>query len=261
MPKLKHTLMKRYLLIIPITIALTIFFYPTISNSLPTGSPGGKTGSPTDGASCMGCHTDAQQGQGATITTNIPSTGYEPGDTYNITAALNGSVPQNISGFEITCEENATNTKTGSFGITNPTSTQFTNNSNAVTHTAAGNSQNTWSFNWVAPTTGTGDITFYGAFIEAGYPIPSNMGDFFAEATLSFNEATVNSTINLSNNSISFNPITKTIECLDKGEVSVYSLEGKLVLYSNKRYTNLAHLSKGIYILKSENKTQKITLN
>ena len=100
MPKLKHNLMKKYLLIIPITIALAIFFYPTTSNSLSTGSPGGKTGSPNDIGNCMGCHTDAQQGQGATITTNIPSTGYEAGNTYNITAVLNGSVPQNISGFE-----------------------------------------------------------------------------------------------------------------------------------------------------------------
>ena len=41
--------MKRYLLIIPITIALAIFFYPTTSNSNSTGSVGGKTGSPNDG--------------------------------------------------------------------------------------------------------------------------------------------------------------------------------------------------------------------
>ena len=210
----------------------------------------------------MGCHTDAQIGQGATITTDIPSTGYEAGNTYNITAALNGSVPQNISGFEITCEENATNTKTGSFGITNPTSTQFTNNSNAVTHTAAGNSQNTWSFNWVAPTTGTGEITFYGTFIEANYPIGNNQGDFFAEATLSFNEATVNSIINLSKeNNFTFNSVSKTIESLDNSALSVYNLEGKLVLSSNKKHTSLSHLSNGIYILKAENKTQKIILN
>jgi len=252
--------MKKSLLLIPIIIVLAIFFYPTTSNSLSTGSPGGKTGSPNDIGNCMGCHTDAQQGQGATITTNIPSTGYEPGNTYNITASLNGSVTQNISGFEMTCEENATNTKTGSFGITNPTSTQFTNNSNAVTHTAAGNSQNTWSFNWVAPTTGTGEIAFYGTFIEAMYPIGNNQGDFFAEATLSFNEATVNSIINLSaQNDFTFNTVTKTIETINT--VSVYDISGKLVLATNNATTNIFHLKKGIYILKSENNTQKIILN
>ena len=252
--------MKKTLFFIPICIGLAIFFYPTTSNSNDDGSVGGKTGSPNDIGNCMGCHTDAQQGQGATITTNIPSTGYEPGDTYNITAALNGSVPQNISGFEITCEENATNTKTGSFGITNPTSTQFTNNSNAVTHTAAGNSQNTWSFNWVAPTTGTGEITFYGAFIEAMYPLGSNQGDFFAEATLSFNEATVNSIINLSEeNNFTFNSVSKTIKT--QKTVDVYDISGKLVLTTNSNSTNISHLKTGVYILKSAEKTQKIILN
>ena len=160
--------MKKHLLIIPVSIALVIFFYPTTSNSNSTGSVGGKTGSPTDGANCTQCH-GAQQGQGATITTDIPSTGYEPGNIYNITVGLNPVVGSDPNGFEVTCEDNTTNTKAGSFGITNPTYTQFTNNSSAVTHTTAGNSLGTWSFNWVAPIAGTGDITFYGAFIEAGY--------------------------------------------------------------------------------------------
>ena len=44
--------MKKHLLIIPVSIVLAIFFYPTTSNSNSTGSVGGKTGSPTDGSSC-----------------------------------------------------------------------------------------------------------------------------------------------------------------------------------------------------------------
>jgi len=64
-----------------------------------------------------------------------------------------------------------------------------------------------------------------------------------------------------SKNQIIFNSITKTVESLDKKEISVYSLEGKLVLSSNKKYTSLSHLSNGIYIIKSENKNQKIILN
>jgi len=289
--------MKKYLLIIPITIALAIFFYPTTSNSNATGSVGGKTGSPADGGNdCRGCHTDAQQGQGATITTDIPSTGYIAGNTYNITAKiLVGAALQDPKGFEVTCEENTTNTKAGVFGTPDLINTQFTNNSNAVTHTAAGNSQNTWDFTWEAPIAGTGDITFYGAFIEAMSPIGNNQGDLFNEATLTFNESPPISTSNFSceqgncisddfgqyttladceadcgvttinnmssKNQIIFNSITKTVESLDKKEISVYSLEGKLVLSSNKKYTSLSHLSNGIYIIKSENKNQKIILN
>jgi len=255
--------MKRYLLIIPITITLTIFFYPTTSNSNATGSVGGKTGSPMDGVSCMGCHTDAQQGQGATITTDIPSTGYEPGNTYNITAKIMvGGSSQDFKGFEVTCEENTTNTKAGLFGTSDLTNTQFTNNSNAVTHTAAGNSQNTWNLTWEAPIAGTGEVTFYGAFIEGDYPIGNNQGDLFNEATESFNEATVNSTINLlKENDFTFNSVSKKIEVIGNSVLSVYNLEGKLILVSSKKHTNLSHLAKGTYIIKSENKSKKIIIN
>jgi len=254
--------MRKTLLIMPTIIAVAIFFYPTISNSNSTGSPGGKTGSPIDIGNCMGCHTDAVLGQGATITTNIPSTGYEPGNTYTITVMLNLGVGSgDPKGFEVTCEANTTNTKAGLFGISDPTNTQLINNGTAVTHTTAGNSLNTWNLNWVAPIAGTGDVTFYGAFIEADYPI-GNQGDLFNEATLSINESTVNSTINPSEeNSFTFNSVNNTIELLDNTELSVYNLEGRLILYSNKRHTNLSHLLKGIYIIKTDNNSQKIFIH
>lgn len=250
--------MRKSLLLIPVTIALVIFFYPTTSNSNSTGSVGGKTGSPTDGTNCTQCH-GAQQGQGATITTDIPSTGYEPGKIYNITATINSGLGTGgPNGFEVTCEENTNDTKAGSFGTSDPINTQFTNNSNAVTHTAAGNSLNTWSLTWEAPMEGTGDITFYGAFIEGGYPI-GNQGDLFNSTTVSFNEAIVNSTINLSEeNNFTFNSANNTIETINT--VSVYDINGKLVFFTNEKLTNISYLNKGIYILKSENKTEKIII-
>ncbi len=243
-----------------LALALAILFYPTTSNSNSTGSPGGKTGSPNDNANCMGCHADAQTGQGATITTDIPLTGYEPGNTYNITVVSNPVVGSDPAGFEVTCEENTTNTKTGSFGITNPNSTQFTNNNSAVTHTTAGNSLGTWSFNWVAPIAGTGDVTFYGAFIEAGYPIGNNQGDTFSSTILRFSEAVVNSTINLSKeNNFTFNSLNKTI--ISNTKVSVYDISGRLILKTTGNETNIAHLNSGIYILRSDQKTKKVRLN
>ena len=121
--------MKKSLLLIPICIGLSIFFYPTTSNSNGSGSPGGKTGSPSDGASCTGCHY-AGLGTGATITTNIPPSGYVPNQTYTITANINQS-GINKFGFEITAEEaNFGSAKTGSFLITNSNETKFVNNNN-----------------------------------------------------------------------------------------------------------------------------------
>jgi hypothetical protein len=181
--------MKKKIFILGSIIAIAILFYPQESISLSTGSPGGKTGSPTDGVDCMQCHgVFSTSTTTSNITSNIPPSGYVPGNIYNITAVHNGAGFGDPTGFEITCEENTSNTKTGIFFITNSTTTQNTNNGSAVTHTTAGNSLSTWSFDWEAPIVGTGDITFYGAFIEAGYPIGANSGDYFSSTTLSASE-------------------------------------------------------------------------
>ena len=180
--------MKKNILIFSTIIATAIFFYPTTSNSNSTGSVGGKTGSPMDNSDCTSCHYVVGTTVSTTnITSNIPSTGYVPGNTYTIIANLNSS---GMQGFEITCEENTNNTKTGTFFNTNPSTTQLVNNGDAITHTAAGNLSNSWSFDWEAPSEGTGDITFYGAFITAGYPIGSNDGDLLTLSTLSISEYT-----------------------------------------------------------------------
>jgi hypothetical protein len=181
--------MKKSIFILGSIIAIAILFYPQQSISLSTGSPGGKTGSPTDGVDCMQCHgVLSTSTTTSNITSNIPPSGYVPGNIYNITAVHNGAGFGDPTGFEITCEENTSNTKTGIFFITNSNTTQLVNNGNAVTHTAAGNSFMTWSFDWEAPLSGTGNVTFYGAFIEAGYPIGLNQGDYFSSTTLSASE-------------------------------------------------------------------------
>jgi len=180
--------MKKSIFILGSIIAIAILFYPQQSISLSTGSPGGKTGSPTDGVDCMQCHGVLSTSTQGNITSNIPPSGYVPGNIYNITAVHNGAGFGDPTGFEITCEENTSNTKTGIFFITNSNTTQLVNNGNAVTHTAAGNSFMTWSFDWEAPLSGTGNVTFYGAFIEAGYPLGLNQGDYFSSTTLSASE-------------------------------------------------------------------------
>ena len=181
--------MKKSIFILGSIIAAAILFYPQASISLSTGSPGGKTGSPMDNSDCTSCHSVLASTVSTTnITSNIPSTGYVPGNTYNITVVHNGAGFGDPTGFEITCEENALNTKTGTFFITNSNTTQLVNNGSAVTHTTAGNSFMTWSFDWEAPLSGTGNVTFYGAFIEAGYPIGLNQGDYFSSTTLSASE-------------------------------------------------------------------------
>ena len=182
--------MKKHIFILGSIIAIAILFYPQSTIGKLTGSPGGKTGSPMDNSDCTSCHNVAGTNVSTTdITSNIPSNGYTPGNTYTITTS------SLADGFEITCEENTGSTKTGTFFNTNPSTNQLVNNGNAITHTAAGNSSGTWSFDWEAPSIGTGDITFYGAFIAAGYPIGSNAGDYLTLSTLSISEYTLPSAI------------------------------------------------------------------
>ena len=74
-----------------------------------------------DGQNCTGCHSGTiNSGIGtATITTNIPASGYSIGSTYTIT--LTG-IKTNCTkfGFELTAE-NAMLGKAGTFFITNST--------------------------------------------------------------------------------------------------------------------------------------------
>ena len=254
--------MKRSLLLITICIGLAIFFYPTTSNSNASGSPGGKTGSPTDGTSCTGCHY-AGNGSGATITTNIPQNGYVPNQTYTITANIN-QLGISKFGFEITAEEaNFGSAKTGSFLVTNSNETKFVNNNDAITHKAGGTSgsnSKSWSMDWEAPNTGTGTVIFYGSFMATNAD-GTNNGDTYHSATSFVNEGFVNTVNNISSkNQMIFNSITKTIELPDNAELLVYNMGGKLILSSNKTHTSLSHLPSGIYLIKTENNSKKVLI-
>ena len=80
--------MKNLIIFLSGLIFISIIFYPNITNSNGNGSPGGKTGSIGDnGVSCTACHY-AGNGNGANITTNIPTSGYVPGQTYTVTASI-----------------------------------------------------------------------------------------------------------------------------------------------------------------------------
>ena len=256
--------MKKSLLLIPITIALAILFYPTISNSKADGSPGEKTNSAMDGQNCTVCHSGTMNsGAGtATISSDIPTNGYVIGNTYTIT--LTG-VKANCTkfGFELTAE-NAMLGKAGTFLITNSTETKFASGTNntAVTHKTAGNSGNTtksWSMDWTASTNTSGSTIFYAALLFANNN-GNNNGDNTFTTSLSVNEEVVNA---ISDNTIqppfNYNSVTKTLETTHT--ILVYTVSGKLALTTKEKITSISNLKNGIYILKSENKTQKIILN
>jgi len=230
------------------------------------GSHGAKTGSPDDGNNCTQCHIgSAQLAASSWISTDIPIYGYIGGKTYNIT--LTG-VDENVVrfGFEFTAED-SNNAKVGSYTITNTTETKLVNSDNAVTHTGNGftpdnDSSKTWSFNWTAPSSGTGDIKFYAALLAANGNM-STSGDITYLTSLEITEDIAsNITTSDLNNQVKLFPtlVEKSINIelnsnLQLNSFSLYSINGQRVFQksistNNKLYKfNLTNLNRGIYII------------
>lgn len=257
--------MRKLFVVFPILIFLLYIAYPTHSNSNGTGSPGGKTGSIGDGNAntCTNCHY-AGTGSGASITTNIPANGYNPGETYTITATIQQS---NISkfGFELTAEETTTGNKAGTFLITNSTETQLVNNNNAVTHKAGGttgiNNSKSWSFDWIAPTGTTELITFTGAFLGTNNDF-TNSGDTYHSSSLNTQINTQTEIHNIKLETVKFTN-NKIITQKKINKLYIYNLSGKKIIIKENLATNeiidLQKLPKGTYILSIFNQNKKIT--
>ena len=134
----------------------------------------GKTGSPGE-SDCTSCHSGTlNSGPGSVIITSPDLIGwaYTPGQTYtvNVTVAQ-ASIPLFGFGFEAL---DASGANAGTLVITNSTETQiksFTvspnSRANVVHKTDAGltTGSHTFSFNWTAPATNIGNVTFYVAGI------------------------------------------------------------------------------------------------
>jgi hypothetical protein len=119
------------------------------------------------------------------LTSNIPASGYVPGEIYAITAT-GTHTGVNRFGFEATAEDNENN-KIGTFSIQNSNETKLTNNNSAVTHKSGGTTPNgisrTWTFDWTAPDAGAGDVSFYAAF-NAANGNGSTSGDVIYKTTM-----------------------------------------------------------------------------
>ena len=160
---MKHTI--TFIAIILFTLGLT---HSIISS--PDGAPSGYAyDKASNYRSCAysGCHSGTAvfaDTSIAKITSNIPSTGYVPGQTYTFTATVNkpGYVRY---GFEASPQDSVGNYK-GTMIVTNTTKTKITG-TKYITHTTSGNSNSSWSWNWIAPALGSGQVKMSGALMAA----------------------------------------------------------------------------------------------
>ena len=111
------------------------------------------------------CHSGSVEPLTGVITSNIPVAGYVPLDTYTVTITITDPTRTRF-GFEIS-PQTSTGALAGTMLITDTPRTHFCTfpTHKYLTHTLAGtdapNHTAIWSFDWQAPATGTGDITFY----------------------------------------------------------------------------------------------------
>src|SRR5215218_7593933 len=170
------------LIVLPALLAACLgFFLSTNSTTQPVhafsaGPPAGYTGAPgEEPEACAECHVPSDAGTG-TISITAPQT-YVPGQTYPITVTHSNPDPTRKRwGFELTVLDTS-DEKAGELQSTNGL-TQVLNNQGPggkrqyIEHTGAGTfvgQQNgaSWTFNWTAPLTDIGPVTFYAAGNQA----------------------------------------------------------------------------------------------
>lgn len=230
------------------------------------GSSGGETGSPGDDyITCTRCHDNNPIfSLTSSITTNIPPTGYVLGQTYSITISTE-SIDAKSWGFELTAEEDDTNLKVGVFDIIDSTgSPKLILGTSAVTNSNA--TSNSWSFNWTAPTTNKGPITFYAAVL-AGDGNEKKIGD----QTITASATTNSNTLSIRNENMFVfdlypNPSQDFLTILlpneiATGSINLFDYSGKSIkskqINSNNNTLDISRLSQGLYFIKlnSEGKT------
>lgn len=229
------------------------------------GAPDGRTGSPGDNQTCFsGCHGNSPgNGIGTEVTSvdfDIPSGGYVPGTTYNISVAMTGG--GSSFGFSLSAQ-NSSGTNLGT--LIAGSDTQLNGSGNYITQTSnAGSGSKTWNFQWTAPASGSGLVTFYAASIF-GDGMAGNNGDYLVLAENAANEASGVgiSEAELAALSVYPNPVIDEINIAAKDVdeeimVTLFNIEGKKVIEQSFEPGDITidvaskSLNTGVYFLQLE---------
>ena len=259
-------------IILSLTAITGLFVSFNQLNSNPTGGPAGYSGSPADGQTCgSGCHNTSVSDVSNVLTSNVPSSGYIPGQNYTITVTVNGTT--NRKGFQVSPQDN-NGTLIGSIAAgsgSRITGTKYITHSSAKTSTSA-----VWTFTWTAPTAGKGAVKFYGVFVN-GY---SNI----SKQVLTVEEQKGTSTWNIDHTQkeISVFPspakdlINVAVDLKDNGllSVNIIGVDGKtlgslfaeqLAAGKHQLPLNIADFKAGVYFLEinanNESTRRKILVN
>ncbi len=230
---------KKFTLILSmlVMVGLVYDYNHNSAHTYSNGAPAGHTGSPGDGVSCAksGCHSGgpAQTNEAIDVSSDIPSTGYVGGATYNVVFTMTKPGGEKF-GFELSPQDNAG----AAVGELITGAETIIIGGHYITHgtgqTAATNGARSWSFQWTAPAAGTGDVDVYyaGNFSNNMFDVAE---DVIVTGSLVVHESNVGiSEAELSNIQIYPNPIEDEINIAmtDVDEeimVTLYSVEGRVV--------------------------------
>lgn len=249
-----------------------------------TGPDAGHSGDAASGfQTCANCHADFPvRNLSSVITSDIPSTGYIPGATYTIQVSV--SEPDRMRyGFQIS-PQNSKGEFSGELVVTDEYTTQLNLvDERYINHTYTGvdfpDGTGRWSFQWIAPEAGSGEVIFYGAFLLSDKSLNPS-GDIVGTGTLLVQESAITSLNRKSGNSkgislkIFPNPASEilyyTIDLKEASDVvsSVVNKDGKVIL--NNEIKNLLPrkyhlrfplngLTGGLYYLHVEGNGLKVT--
>ena len=200
------------------------------------GVPPGYTGAPYDGYTCatLVCHTGPAKNVTGWISTDVPVTGYQPGDTYNITLTATRPATSKF-GFLMTTQ--GVDGITGSFIVTDPVETQYSQGPGYITHRidgTSGNDQKSWQAKWIAPAdTFYTEITLYAAIVGGVFLIDEEV--FLTErkltsAYININEALPDDELLVYPNPFSDHiNIKLTGSLTETAEVSLFNMSGAIL--------------------------------
>ena len=121
--------------------------------------PKSKTGAPSEG-NCGSCHSGNINTGPGDATFSLDGYSYIPDSTYNITVEVTDGSKTRF-GFQITALD-GNNDGVGSLLVTNTTTTSAqTNLTRQYINQKTSNSNGTWLFNWTAPDSNIGPVSFY----------------------------------------------------------------------------------------------------
>jgi FlgD Ig-like domain len=186
---LKEDFMRRYR--ISLSIFLMLLLSVSFGWSYPDRFAGTRTGAPSE-TTCASCHGNLNTGPGSASLT-ISQNPYNPGDTLDLTVTVR-QTSQMRWGFDLTVL-NSGNQAAGRMIVSDPVNTRDTTRSTGrqylyqtTSGTHAGQADSSrWNFRWVAPSVGTGTVTFYFCGLAANND-GSNSGDYAYSNTLAVPE-------------------------------------------------------------------------